>query len=396
MEEKSKKSLDSAISNLRKRLGETAVFKGGENINVEVDSLSTGSLTLDLALGVGGVPLGRVVEISGVEGGGKSLMALMVIREGQKKGMSCAYIDAEHSLDKVWCNKLGVDFNNLLISQPETFEDALDIIEKLVEGGVGVLVFDSVPALPSKGEMDRLSGQATVGLHAKAMTAHLRKLTPTAARSKTICLYVNQLRDKIGVMWGDSTTTTSGRALKHGCAVRLRVGKMSGTSIKDSKGELIGHRIKVKVAKNKVAAPFKEAEFDIYYERGIDQRSEIAEVAIQRGLIERLSNVKYKYKDKEWKGRNNLENDIKENEALANELLENIKKNFEEKPSPKPKEEQGQREVIDEDKLVYLNKPQLVEKAKKLNLGAAVYKMNKEELVRAIQKVDSSGVAEHE
>ena len=319
------RALMQALKSVQAAFGEESVFRGCDNRSLVIDSISTGSLGLDTAIGVGGMARGRIHEIFGREGSGKTMLALSTIAEAQKMGGQAVFIDVEHALDPEWCRKLGVDFGKLIISQPNSGEEALNIMQKFVESNaVDVIVLDSVASLVSKAEIEGDMGAQHMGQTARLMSLALKKLTPLVAKSKVVCIFVNQIREKIGVMYGNPETTPGGNALKFYSSIRLKAGKVSGSEKKDGQQQ-IGHRLRIQLIKNKVAHPFKVAEFDLYYERGIDQKSEISSLAISKGVVANPQGRTYTYKDWKWTSKSAFEEEITKNEKLANEILEEVK-----------------------------------------------------------------------
>lgn len=321
-----KKALDMAISQIEKQFGKGAIMKLGENTHLNVEVIPTGALGLDIALGVGGVPRGRIVEIFGPESSGKTTVALHIIAEAQKNGGEAAFIDAEHALDPIYAKNLGVDIDNLIVSQPDTGEQALEIAEALVRSGaIDVIVIDSVAALVPKAEIDGEMGDPHVGLQARLMSQALRKLAGVISKSRTTAIFINQLREKVGVMFGNPETTPGGRALKFYSSVRLDVRKVE--TLKQGT-EVIGNKTRVKVVKNKVAPPFKEAEFDIIYGEGISKEGSLLDVAVNLDIINK-SGSWYSYNDQRiGQGRENAKQFLKENKDVAGEIENKIRENF--------------------------------------------------------------------
>lgn len=307
-----------ALGQIEKQFGKGSIMRMGENAHMAVETVSTGSLALDIALGVGGLPRGRVVEIYGPESSGKSTLAMHVVAEAQRNGGICAYIDAEHAMDPVYAKAIGVNTDDLLISQPDTGEQALEIADMLIRSGsLDVLVIDSVAALTPKAEIEGDMGDSHVGLQARLMSQALRKLTATLNRSNTICIFINQLREKIGVMFGSPETTPGGRALKFYSSVRLDIRRIE--SIKDGV-EVTGNRTRVKVVKNKVAPPFKQAEFDIMYGQGISREGSLLDIATDLGLVKK-SGAWYTYEGEQLgQGRENAKQFLRDNVEVMIEL----------------------------------------------------------------------------
>jgi recombination protein RecA len=322
------KAIETAIAQIEKQFGKGAVMRLGQNASMNVESISTGSLTLDLALGIGGLPRGRIVEIFGPESSGKTTVALHAAAEAQKAGGDAAFIDVEHALDPVYAKALGVDIDNLLVAQPDTGEQALEICEALVRSGaIDVIVIDSVAAMVPRAEIEGEMGDSHVGIQARLMSQALRKLTGIVSKSNTICIFINQLREKIGVMYGNPETTPGGRALKFYSSVRLDVRRIETLKIGT---EMVGNRTRVRVVKNKVAPPFKEGEFDIMYGRGISKEGEILDMAVKLNIVQK-SGSWFNYGDvKLGQGRDNSKKFILENPELFNELEDKIKSELEE------------------------------------------------------------------
>lgn len=321
MDEK-RKALDMAMAHLEKDFGSGTIMRLGDDAVQDVEVIPTGSIGLDYALGVGGLPRGRITEIYGPESSGKTTLAIHVVAEAQKMGGICAIVDAEHAFDRFYAEKLGVDVNNLWIAQPDNGEQALDIAEQLINSGaIDVLVIDSVAALTPKAEIEGEMGDKNVGLHARLMSQAMRKLTGTIAKTRTCCIFINQIREKIGVMFGNPETTTGGNALKFYSSVRLEI-RPSGF-IKDGE-QAIGRVAKVKVVKNKVAPPFMKAEFEILFGEGISRAGEIVDLGVEHGIIQK-SGAWFSYGgNKLGQGRDAVKRVLKENPQLANEIAEKI------------------------------------------------------------------------
>lgn len=313
-----KKALEAAIGQIEKQFGKGSIMKLGENTKLNLECISTGSLDLDIALGIGGVPRGRVVEIFGPESSGKTTVALHIIAEAQKNGGDAAFIDAEHALDPIYAKKLGVDIDNLIVSQPDTGEQALEICETLVRSGaIDVVVIDSVAALVPKAEIDGDMGDAHVGLQARLMSQALRKLAGAINKSNTTAIFINQLREKVGVMFGNPETTPGGKALKFYASVRMDVRRVE--TIKQG-NDMVGSRTRVKVVKNKVAPPFRQAEFDIMYGEGISREGSILDVAVNNDIIQK-SGAWYSYGDiRLGQGRENARQYLKDNPEVTGEI----------------------------------------------------------------------------
>ncbi len=332
-------ALSAAMEKIEKNFGRGAIMKLGEEFVEEVEVIPTGSIGLNFALGVGGFPRGRIIEIYGPESSGKTTLAIHAIAEAQKQGGVAAIIDAEHAFDRFYAEKLGVDVDNLLISQPDNGEQALEIAEQLIRSGaVDILVVDSVAALTPKNEIEGVMGDKNVGLHARLMSQAMRKLTGAISRTNTTCIFINQLREKIGVMFGPSETTTGGNALKFYASVRVDI--RSSSPLKDG-DDVIGRHTKVKVVKNKVAPPFRRAEFDIMFGEGISRASEIIDLGVDYGIIQK-SGAWFSYDgSKLAQGRDAAKRVIQDNPELAEELEEKIMKALKKNPQGKEKKKSG-------------------------------------------------------
>ena len=319
------KALDVALSQIEKQFGKGSIMRLGQKGAIQpVDSIPTGAISLDLALGIGGMPRGRVVEIFGPESSGKTTLALQLIAEAQKLGGMAAFVDAEHALDAGYAQKLGVDLDNLLVSQPDNGEQALEIVEVLVRsGGVDVVVVDSVAALVPRAEIEGEMGEAQMGLQARLMSQALRKLTGVVSKSKTSLVFINQLREKIGVMFGSPETTTGGRALKFYASIRMDIRRIG--AIKDGDA-IIGGRTRVKVVKNKVAPPFREAEFDILYGEGISREGDLLDLAVERKIVDK-SGTWFAYNgDRLGQGRENAKQFLRDNPAITQTIEDKLRK----------------------------------------------------------------------
>jgi len=320
------KALDAALSQIERAFGKGSIMRLGQNENVvEIETVSTGSLSLDIALGVGGLPKGRIIEIYGPESSGKTTMALHTIAEAQKRGGVCAFVDAEHALDPVYARKLGVDLENLLISQPDTGEQALEITDTLVRSGaVDVLVVDSVAALTPRAEIEGEMGDTLPGLQARLMSQALRKLTASISRSNCMVIFINQIRMKIGVMFGSPETTTGGNALKFYASVRLDIRRIGALKDRD---EVVGNQTRVKVVKNKLAPPFKQVEFDIMYGEGISKVGELIDLGVKAGIVEK-SGAWFSYSSQRLgQGRENAKQFLRENPTIIQEIETSLRQN---------------------------------------------------------------------
>ena len=322
------RALEAALGQIEKQFGKGSVMKLGEFQAMNVEAIPTGALSLDIALGIGGIPRGRIVEIYGPESSGKTTLALHMIAEAQKLGGEAGFIDAEHALDPVYAKHLGVDIDNLIVSQPDTGEQALEIAEALVRSGaLDIIVIDSVAALVPKAEIDGDMGDSHIGLQARLMSQALRKLAGAINKSKCVIVFINQLREKVGVMFGNPEKTAGGRALKYYASVRLDIRKVE--NIKQD-GEVVGNRARVKVVKNKVAPPFREAEFDIVYGKGISKEGNILDIAVNLDIIEKSGSWFSYNGDRIGQGRENVKKYLQDNPEIAKEVEEKIRANFNE------------------------------------------------------------------
>ena len=322
-----RKALEAAMGQIEKQFGKGSVMKLGEFQAMNIEAIPTGALGLDIALGIGGVPRGRIIEIYGPESSGKTTLALHVVSEAQKLGGEAAFIDAEHALDPVYAKHLGVDIDNLIVSQPDTGEQALEIAEALIRSGaLDVIVVDSVAALVPKAEIDGDMGDSHMGLQARLMSQALRKLAGAINKSKTVLIFINQLREKIGVMFGNPETTTGGRALKFYASVRMDIRKIE--NIKQD-GEVTGNRTRVKIVKNKVAPPFREAEFDILYGKGISKEGNILDIAVSLDIIVKSGSWFSYNGERIGQGRENVKKYLLDNPEVMSEIEQKIRNNFE-------------------------------------------------------------------
>ncbi|NFV81847.1 recombinase RecA [Magnetospirillum aberrantis] len=319
------KALEAAVSQIERAFGKGSIMKMGQKETVETEVVSTGSLGLDIALGIGGLPRGRIIEIYGPESSGKTTLALHVIAEAQKRGGTCAFVDAEHALDPSYAKKLGVNLDELLISQPDAGEQALEIADTLVRSGaVDVLVVDSVAALVPRAELEGEMGDSHVGLHARLMSQALRKLTGSVSKSKTIVIFINQIRMKIGVMFGNPETTTGGNALKFYASVRMEIRRVG--AIKD-RDEVVGNQTRVKVVKNKLAPPFKVVDFDIMYGEGVSKMGELIDLGVKAGVVEKSGAWLSYNSTRIGQGRENAKTYLRENPTVAQEIESAIRTN---------------------------------------------------------------------
>ena len=318
MNDNKQKALDAALSQIERQFGKGSIMKLGDNKALNIDAVSTGSLGIDIALGIGGLPMGRIVEVYGPESSGKTTLTLQVIAEAKKEGKTCAFVDAEHALDPIYAQKLGVNIDELLVSQPDTGEQALEICDMLVRSSaVDVVIVDSVAALTPKAEIEGDMGDSHMGLQARLMSQALRKLTGNIKRSNTLCIFINQIRMKIGVMFGNPETTTGGNALKFYASVRIDIRRIG--SVKEG-DEVVGNETRVKIVKNKVAPPFKQAEFIIMYGEGISKQGELIDLGVKHKIVEKAG-AWYSYNgNKVGQGKSNSIKFLKENVEIADEI----------------------------------------------------------------------------
>ena len=337
------KALDAALGQIEKQFGKGAIMRMGENAHMQIEAISTGALSLDLALGIGGLPRGRVVELFGPESSGKSTLAMHVVAEAQRNGGICAYIDAEHAMDPNYAKAIGVNVDDLLISQPDTGEQALEIADMLIRSGaLDVLIVDSVAALTPRAEIEGDMGDSHVGLQARLMSQALRKITGALSKSNTVAVFINQLREKIGVMYGSPEVTPGGRALKFYSSVRLDIRRTE--TIKDG-SEQVGNRTRVKVVKNKVSAPFRQAEFDIMFGTGISREGSLLDVAVDLGLVKK-SGAWFTYEGEQLgQGRENVKTFLRENPQLMAEIDDRVRQQL----APKDKSDSGAPELDPDD-----------------------------------------------
>ena len=321
-----RKALDAAMSQIEKQFGKGSVMKLGDYKSMNIEAISTGALNLDIALGIGGIPRGRIIEIYGPESSGKTTLALHAVAEAQKLGGEAAFIDAEHALDPTYAKKIGVDIDNLIVSQPDTGEQALEIAEALIRSGaIDIVVVDSVAALVPKAEIDGDMGDAHVGLQARLMSQALRKLAGTINKTNATIIFINQLREKVGVMFGNPETTAGGRALKYYASVRMDIRRVE--SIKQD-GEVVGNRTRVKVVKNKVAPPFREAEFDIIYGKGVSKEGTVLDLAVDLDIIEKSGSWFSYNGERIGQGRENVKKQLLENPKFMAEVEKKVRDNF--------------------------------------------------------------------
>lgn len=345
MDANRKKALDAALGQIERQFGKGAVMRMGDQPREAIPSVSTGSLGLDIALGIGGLPYGRIVEIYGPESSGKTTLTLQVVAEAQKQGKTCAFVDAEHALDPIYAEKLGVDVDGLLVSQPDTGEQALEITDMLVRSNaVDVIIVDSVAALTPKAEIEGDMGDSHVGLQARLMSQALRKLTGNVKSSNCLLVFINQIRMKIGVMFGNPETTTGGNALKFYSSVRLDIRRTGAVKKGD---EVVGNETRVKVVKNKVSPPFRQAEFQIMYGEGIYHMGEVIDLGVKEGLVDK-SGAWYAYNgDKIGQGKANASKFLEENPEIANEIETELRNRLLSTPAPKEDDAEDKTESLD-------------------------------------------------
>lgn len=345
MDANRKKALDAALGQIERQFGKGAVMRMGDQPREAIPSVSTGSLGLDIALGIGGLPYGRIVEIYGPESSGKTTLTLQVVAEAQKQGKTCAFVDAEHALDPIYAEKLGVDVDGLLVSQPDTGEQALEITDMLVRSNaVDVIIVDSVAALTPKAEIEGDMGDAHVGLQARLMSQALRKLTGNVKSSNCLLVFINQIRMKIGVMFGNPETTTGGNALKFYSSVRLDIRRTGAVKKGD---EIVGNETRVKVVKNKVSPPFRQAEFQIMYGEGIYHMGEVIDLGVKEGLVDK-SGAWYAYNgDKIGQGKANAAKFLEDNPAIATEIETELRNRLLSTPAPKQEDDADKSESLD-------------------------------------------------
>lgn len=349
MDDNKQKALTAALSQIERQFGKGSIMKLGDSQALDVEAISTGSLGIDIALGIGGLPTGRIVEIYGPESSGKTTLTLQVIAAAQKEGKTCAFVDAEHALDPVYAEKLGVNVGELLVSQPDTGEQALEICDMLVRSGaVDVVIVDSVAALTPKAEIEGDMGDTHVGLQARLMSQALRKLTANIKRSNTLCIFINQIRMKIGVMFGNPETTTGGNALKFYSSVRIDIRRTG--SVKEG-DEIVGNETRVKIVKNKVAPPFKQAEFIIMYGQGISKEGELIDLGVKHNLVDKAG-AWFSYKgSKIGQGKANSIKFLKENVEIANEIEQKLREMLLLQATIKPEEGETQSLAADDAEL---------------------------------------------
>jgi len=352
MEENKKKALESALSQIEKSFGKGSIMKLGDHASIKIDTIPTGSLGLDVALGVGGLPKGRIIEIYGPESSGKTTLTLHAIAECQKQGGTCAFVDAEHALDSEYAQKLGVTIDDLIVSQPDAGEQALEITDTLVRSGaVDLIVIDSVAALTPRAEIEGEMGDSHMGLQARLMSQALRKLTASVSRTNTTIIFINQIRMKIGVMFGNPETTTGGNALKFYASIRLDIRRIGALKDKD---EIIGNQTRVKVVKNKVAPPFKQVEFDIIYGEGISKTGELIDIGVKHDIIEKSGSWFSYDSTRIGQGKENVRKYLKDNPAIADEIEQKIRDKSgmnddgeaEDDKSPAAKDEPQDKEAV--------------------------------------------------